>query len=301
MSRTRWIAIVPILFVIVSLSACSGGLSSLAAELTPIPSLAPGSTATLVTAIEQPENNVSTLVTNSGEVSAAIGAAVYLKNCTSCHGIQGQGVDAPPLRNNQFIQTSGDQAIVDTIANGRPDTEMPAWFSNNGGPLSKLEINDVLAYLHTLQGVASIPPNPTPTPEPTEAPAAPGGPTPEPAQPSEAGGPGPAATMAGDSAQGKVDFGLYCAACHGPEGIQGVPNPGSDDGSVPELNPIDPTLVNANPNIFAVNVDLFIEHGSVPSGSNPTILMPSFGDSHLLTEQQIADLIAYIISINNGN
>jgi hypothetical protein len=81
----------------------------------------------------------------------------------------------------------------------------------------------------------------------------------------------------------------------------GVPNPGSDDGSVPDLNPIDPTLTNTDPKIFAQNVDLFIEHGSVPSGPGPMIMMPYFGDNKLLTPQQIADVIAYLFSLNPGN
>ena len=30
----------------------------------------------------------------------------------------------------------------------------------------------------------------------------------------------------------------------------------------------------------------------------PVIVMPSFGDSRMLTDQEIADLIAYVISLN---
>ena len=96
----------------------------------------------------------------------------------------------------------------------------------------------------------------------------------------------------------RVVFGPYCASCHGPEGVMGIPNPGSDDGSVPALNPIDPTIASSDPGVFAVNVDLFIEHGSIPEGPNPLIMMPSFGDDGMLTDQQIADLIAYVMYIN---
>jgi hypothetical protein len=38
----------------------------------------------------------------------------------------------------------------------------------------------------------------------------------------------------------------------------------------------------------------------VPDGENPQIIMPSFGDSKLLTDQQIADIIAFIIQLNAG-
>jgi mono/diheme cytochrome c family protein len=285
-------------FILV-LSSCSN-ISQQPTGLTPIPSLAPGATATLVSALQQPVLNVNETQGGGGEANAAVGAALFLKNCTPCHGNQGQGVSGLPLRNNLFIQTAGDQSIFDTIANGRPNTKMPAWLSSNGGPLSSTEITAVVSYLHTLQGVSPLPVFPEPTAEPTEPPPAPGEPTPEPARPSGEGGPGPAASMTGDPVHGRVDFGLFCAACHGPEGVQGVPNPGSEDGSVPPLNPIDPTIVNADPKIFAQNVDLFIEHGSVPDGDNPSIVMPAFGDSKMLTEQQIADIIAYVISLNGG-
>ncbi|MEJ2351955.1 MAG: c-type cytochrome [Anaerolineales bacterium] len=234
----------------------------------------------------------------SAQGNAALGAPTYLENCTPCHGIEGQGVDAPALRNNPFVRSAGDQAVHETIADGRPDTEMPAWLQAKGGPLSDQQIANVVAYLHTLQGVSQLPTATPMPPEPTETPLPPGAPTLEPARPSEPGGPGPAAALTGNITNGEPDFGLFCAKCHGPEGVQGIPNPGSDDGSVPPLNPIDPTIANQNPQIFTTNVDLFIEHGSVPEGPSPLILMPSFGDSKMLSDQQIADLIAYVMYLN---
>jgi mono/diheme cytochrome c family protein len=242
----------------------------------------------------------SSITSLASEEKPALGAPIYLESCTPCHGIQGQGVDAPPLRNSSFIQSAGDQAIYDTIANGRPHTEMPAWLQDQGGPLTKSEIVNVIGYLETLQHVPALPTATPQPPEPTEAPPAPGAPTPAPARPSFPGGPGAAATMTGNIDQGRAQFGQYCAACHGPEGVQGIPNPGSDDGSVPPLNPIDPTLVNSDSKIFATNVDLFIEHGSIPEGPNPLILMPAFGDHNMLTQQQIANLIAYVMSLNEA-
>ncbi len=82
------------------------------------------------------------------------------------------------------------------------------------------------------------------------------------------------------------------------DGKGGNPNPGSDDGTIPALNPIDPTIKNADPKVFATNIDLFVEHGSTPSGNNPTFSMIAWGDKQLLTPQQIADVIAYVMSLN---
>lgn len=288
-------------FLIMLFASACGSPNPQLPAFTAVPTLAPGATLTLVPAI-----HTAAQVSESGEAitvntsDAALGAPFFLKNCSPCHGNRGEGVDAPPLRNNQFIQTGEDQAVFETIANGRTDTEMPAWLQVNGGPLTEGQIQDVIAYLHTLQNLPSLP---TATPHPeaeTEPEATPGGPTPEPARPSNSGGTGEAVTLQGDPDRGREAFGLYCSKCHGPEGVQGVPNPGSDDGSVPVLNPIDPTIASSDPQTFAANVDLFIEHGSLPEGEAPLLLMPDFGDSQMLTSQQIADLLAYILELNSG-
>lgn len=118
------------------------------------------------------------------------------------------------------------------------------------------------------------------------------------ARPSNSGGPGPAATMPGDAQAGGRLFAVNCMPCHGAEGKGGIPNPGSDDGTVPPLNPIDPTLVNKDPKVFVYNLDLFIQHGSTPEGHNPAIKMPPWGDDKMLSQKQIADLIAYVMSLN---
>ena len=117
-------------------------------------------------------------------------------------------------------------------------------------------------------------------------------------RPSNPGGPGEALNLTGDAASGAQIFQTNCVPCHGPEGMQGVANPGTDDGSVPTLNPIDPALVDPDPKTFALNLDLFIQHGSTPAGPNPAISMPAWGDQGALEQQQIADVIAYLISLN---
>ncbi len=120
----------------------------------------------------------------------------------------------------------------------------------------------------------------------------------EAAQPSNPGGPGDAVNLTGDATAGLVVYTDNCTKCHGEQGKVGIENPGSDDGTVPSLNPIDETLVSKDNKTFATNIDLFIEHGSTPEGDNPAKLMDAYGDKKILTSQQIADVIAYIISLN---
>ncbi len=147
-----------------------------------------------------------------------------------------------------------------------------------------------------------VPPPATPTllatlPPEQDTPVA-GEPAVDVARPSNPGGPGPALDLQGDANNGKQIFVTNCQLCHGEEGKGGLPNPGTTDTTVPALNPIDPTLVNKDYKTFAYNLDLFLEHGSVPEGVEPTRNMPAWGDSGALTPQQIADVIAYVISLN---
>jgi len=117
-------------------------------------------------------------------------------------------------------------------------------------------------------------------------------------QPSNPGAPGNAINLNGDQNEGATLFASNCVSCHGLQGKGGVDNPGSTDEEVPPLNPIDPLLKDPDQKVFATNLDLFIQHGSVPAGPGPLRTMPAWGDRNALTQQQIADVIAYIINLN---
>ncbi len=244
-------------------------------------------------------------VTLTGD--AASGAKVYTSECATCHGQAGAGGVPNPGSNDGTVPPLNpiDPGLVNTnyttfaqnidlfIQHGsapegpNPTFSMPAWGDKN--LLSQQQIADVIAYVISLNGSPqSVTPTPTSTEE-VEVPA-----------PSNPGGPGAAVTLTGDAASGAKVYTSECATCHGQAGAGGVPNPGSNDGTVPPLNPIDPGLVNTNYTTFAQNIDLFIQHGSAPEGPNPTFSMPAWGDKNLLSQQQIADVIAYVISLNGS-
>lgn len=112
---------------------------------------------------------------------------------------------------------------------------------------------------------------------------------------------GAAANIHGSVGAGQTVYAQNCATCHGPEGKGGIPNPGSDDGTVPPLNPIDPGFTasaNGDAAAFARDIDLFVQHGSRPSGPNPTFSMIPWGDQNKLTQQQVADVEAYLMQLN---
>jgi uncharacterized repeat protein (TIGR01451 family) len=113
---------------------------------------------------------------------------------------------------------------------------------------------------------------------------------------------GPAATIHGDPLSGRKIFAANCTTCHGDLGAMGEDNPGSDDGIVPVVNPLDPEEFldesQGDPAAVAGAIDLFIQHGSRPAGDDPQMLMPAWGDKKLLTQAQIADVEAYVMQLN---
>jgi len=117
-------------------------------------------------------------------------------------------------------------------------------------------------------------------------------------RPSNPGGPGDAVNLKGDPNSGQQIFSANCVLCHNTAGKGGNPNPGSAAGTIPALNPINPLLKSSDHMTFVTNLDLFVQHGSTPAGPGPTFSMPPWGDSGKLTQQQIADVIAYVISLN---
>jgi mono/diheme cytochrome c family protein len=266
----------------------------------------------------------------------ADGMTIFNQTCSACHGPNGtQGIpnpgsndgSVPALNPIDATLANADPKVFaqnadlflehgSTPAGANPQVKMPAFGDTK--TLSSQQIADVLSYLIQLNsGTASGTTQPaggtavafatnapagSPVPGTTETPEAPAQETSEatvePARPSNGGAPGVAITLTGNAASGQALFSTTCSACHGPQGTKGTANPGSNDGSVPVLNPIDPTIANADLKVFATNVDLFLEHGSTPEGSSPALKMPAFGDTQALTPQQIADIIAYVISLN---
>lgn len=88
------------------------------------------------------------------------------QGCINCHGPEGAGGlanpayrdpatgypvawVAPPL-NNVFTRWD-DEIVRFTIERGRPGTPMPTWGVEFGGSMTEMMIDDVMAYLHSIQ------------------------------------------------------------------------------------------------------------------------------------------------------
>jgi sulfur oxidation c-type cytochrome SoxX len=230
------------------------------------------------------------------------GKQVFQSNgCVGCHAINGEGGQIGPELSGNTLKGKSRQWLEQQIRDPKshyPDTIMPA-FTN----LSREQIANLVSYLMSVvskgpagetapavgKGAHGMKPQAAP-------PAAP------PVVPSEAQSlekpAGQAALIIGSAENGADLFRELCISCHGPGGKGNVPNPGSDDGVVPPLSPIDRALYNADPKIFAQTIDKIIQHGSMPSGPHPALHMPAWGDTRSLTQQEIANLEAYIMALN---
>ena len=89
-------------------------------------------------------------------------------NCAGCHGTEGVGGVAPFTltdADNEFVATVNWQApalntvllrysedeVRDVLVYGRPGTPMPAWGEAGGGPLTTQQIDELIAYMQSIQ------------------------------------------------------------------------------------------------------------------------------------------------------
>jgi mono/diheme cytochrome c family protein len=116
--------------------------------LTPIPTLAPGATLTLVTEISEPVSAVGEAVPSPAPAAGdpASGAVVFA-NCVPCHGEDAAGGAIGPTLVSAEMKAKSDDYYRQTIAAGVSGTAMPPW----GGRLSTQEIEDVIAFLRSKQ------------------------------------------------------------------------------------------------------------------------------------------------------
>jgi mono/diheme cytochrome c family protein len=194
--------------------------------------------------------------------AVAAGAHTFVQfACVQCHGIGGHGgVDpaVPPL--DAIKQSLTVAQLAHIINHGLGESAnpkqpyMPVW----GQVMSKTQVSNLVTYIR-----AALPPvtYADPVPVPT----------------------GQGAAVAGAALY--VRYG--CINCHGPNGLGGVPNPLSADGTIPVLSGQGfRTQFNTDAKIAAV-----IRSGSV-IGKAPIVSMPHWGG--IISNQQMAQLIAYL-------
>ncbi len=97
-----------------------------------------------------PEPELPPIASTDTEIIAA-GAGLYSTACSTCHGPEGQGTRmAPALNVQDFLAQTNDLAIKTIIAQGVPDTRMPAW----GGRLTEADLNSLVSFIRAWEPTA---------------------------------------------------------------------------------------------------------------------------------------------------
>lgn len=121
--------------------------------------------------------------------------ALYAGNCAGCHGANGRGGAAIELANPVYLAIVDQRSMRAIIADGAPDTSMPAFAQRAGGMLTERQIDAIVGGIQARWG----------------DPGALGGATP----------PSYAATSAGDIHRGAAAYQTFCQSCHGADGWGG--------------------------------------------------------------------------------
>jgi mono/diheme cytochrome c family protein len=192
----------------------------------------------------------------------AAGAHDFVQfGCFACHGELGQGgvsPDVPALTEAGKDLTVAQLTGIINHGAGEPSDPtkpyMPVWT----GVVSKTQISNLVAYI-----TAGLPQVPDATPL-----TVPEG--------------------QGDVVAGAALYQYYgCINCHGPNGLGGVPNPESEDKTIPPLAGSD---FRAEFNTDQKIVD-FIKTGSV-LGKAPIVSMPHWGG--IVPDPNLQALVAYL-------
>jgi ubiquinol-cytochrome c reductase cytochrome b subunit len=228
--------------------------------------------------------------------------------CISCHRINSEGGAVGPNLSNEGKKGRTSEWLKTQIRNPKAhdlNSIMPPFTS-----LSEEQVSYLVDFLKSLGDSGSLsgtekhvatgadPPQQSSTVQSGASSASEINQKSSPTESEQKKQPAQAAYIIGNARHGKDIFEQKCISCHGPNGTDHIPNPGSDDMFVPALNPVDRELFDNDPQAFAKKIDVFVQHGSIPSGPAPQLHMLAFGDEHALTQAQIANVEAYIMRLN---
>jgi cytochrome c oxidase cbb3-type subunit III len=92
--------------------------------------------------------NKADMIFMNDEANLNKGKEVFTKNCTACHGQNGEGGVGPNLTDNYWIHGGSFENIVTTIMNGVPEKGMLTWKNI----LKKEDILQVASYVKSIKG-----------------------------------------------------------------------------------------------------------------------------------------------------
>lgn len=81
----------------------------------------------------------------------SLGEDLYLGNCASCHGLNGEGASGPQLNNPEFLRAASNGFLQATIVLGRGGTAMQPMVRGHGveglGQIPPENVTDIVAFL----------------------------------------------------------------------------------------------------------------------------------------------------------
>jgi mono/diheme cytochrome c family protein len=232
------------------------------------------------------------------------GAALFEQQCSRCHGTQGLGIPGlcPPLNDRYFfdqrvkdVNWSGtlEDYIVATASSGRlistrPDQypgqgtpAMPSFSDHYGGPLREDQIRNIAAFILNWQETATQ----------VQVPPTPAGPV--------VGTDITKTLPTGDPAAGEaLANSLACTACHiaaptGPAWMATADQPGIGTRAASRITQADYTGKAASAEQYLF--EAIVAPGAyLVTGFPDGVMPPTYANS--LTDQNMADLIAYLLS-----
>lgn len=86
--------------------------------------------------------------------NAADGARLFERTCSGCHGVKGEGIDAPALNNPVLLAAATDTFFVETVARGRRGTGMVAFTepAPTHPTLSRSDIESIVTFIRSWGG-----------------------------------------------------------------------------------------------------------------------------------------------------
>jgi mono/diheme cytochrome c family protein len=76
-------------------------------------------------------------------------ATLYAQRCSACHGADGRLGAARPLNDPLYLALVSEKTLRTVIANGLPNTSMPAFAQANGGSLTDQQIDILVEGMRT--------------------------------------------------------------------------------------------------------------------------------------------------------
>jgi len=75
---------------------------------------------------------------------AGKGQQLYIQNCATCHGEQGEGGIGISLNNKELLRNASNRYLYTTLVNGRLNTAMPSWLN-----LKDVDLYHLVSYLRS--------------------------------------------------------------------------------------------------------------------------------------------------------